>query len=266
MRRFLAIFLLALAWVTVVHAQVQDNPDDFNDYEFEDEFDFTEALPEVQPEASPDLLNRWLYLGLRGGGSFRFHTLPELTMDYYSYMPGLTYEVAFQAAFRFLPFMSVQAEAVFTHDRAKFRGTESHQLGDRSWFIYYTDTYSSTSLMFPLTVKFPLVAAPYIVAPFVGAYWAMPLGKMTLASNIASRPTGEFDYKLSGHFGLTAGVDLGINLGPGILFLDARYGGDFGEVVIQVGDSKITYKRVMLSLSIGYEIALLDKKQGARGN
>jgi hypothetical protein len=240
MRRILIGFFFVVAWVGVVSAQTQGGR-----------------------EARGDPLNRWLYVGMRGGGSFRFYTLPELTRDYSSTVPDLSPEASFHFAFRFLPFMSVQAEAVITHDRARFRGPEYHRssVTGESWFIFYVDTYRSTSLLFPLTVKFPLVFDPYIISPFGGAYYALPLGKATLNSNIATRKTGEFDYDLTGRFGLTAGVDLGIRLGPGVLFLDARYSGDLGETYIEVEERNIVgYRRGMLSFSIGYEMALLDKK------
>ncbi|MDR0450779.1 MAG: hypothetical protein LBH26_05910 [Treponema sp.] len=220
------------------------------------------------PQVKNDPLDNWLYLGLRAGGSFRFYTLPELTKDYYFNSPlDFTYEASFQVAFKFLPFMSVQAEAVFTQDSAKFQGPEYHQSASgESWHIFYTDRYSSMSLLFPVTIKFPLVFDPYIISPFGGVYMALPLGKMRLDSNIATRKIGEFDYDLNGYFGLTAGVDLGIRVGPGILFLDARYSSDLGETIVRIDDGSIvSYRRAMLSFSLGYELALLNKKRRVGG-
>jgi hypothetical protein len=220
--------------------------------------------PALEPK-NDILLNYWLYMGLRGGGSFRFYTLPALTKDYYSDAPlDFSFEVSLQAAFKFLPFMSLQAEMVLTHDSAKFRGPEYHQSASgESWHIFYTDSYSSTSLLFPVTVKFPLALGPYIISPFGGIYWTLPLGRMALDSNIATRKTGMFSYGLTGYLGLTAGLDLGMRLGPGIIFLDTRYSGDLGETVVWIDRDMVSYKRAMLSLSIGYELALLNK--GRRG-
>jgi hypothetical protein len=221
------------------------------------------AIFGLQHDSKPDPLNNWLYAGMRGGGSFRSYTLPESTKDHYSRaLVDLSYEASFQAAFKFLPFMSVQAEAVFTQDRAKLQGSGYENEGGASWHTFYTDSYTSTSLLFPLTVKFPLVIDPYVISPFCGAYWTLSLGSMMLDSNISTRKTGEFDYDLTGRFGLTAGVDLGIRLGPGILFLDTRYDGDFGETVTQMDDgTEIHYKRAMLSISIGYELGLVKKRR-----
>jgi hypothetical protein len=248
------------AMVSWIFSHIPEEDGDSRVYEAADTTGYT---PGPQYDAQNDILNRWLYAGLRGGGSFRFYTLPEFTKDYPSDTPNaFSYEISFQFAFRFLPFMSIQAEAVFTQDRANFQGAGYYnEPGGISWHIFYTDRYTSTSLLFPLTVKFPLVLDPYIISPFGGIYWALPLGKMTLDSNIANRKTGEFDYDLTGRFGITAGVDLGMRLGPGILFLDARYGSDFGETLIQIDDgTTIRYKRAMLSISIGYELALMSKR------
>jgi hypothetical protein len=217
--------------------------------------------------AADDLFDRWLYVGLRGGGSFRFYTLSESAKDYHSAGSNdFSYEGSIQAACKFLPFMSVQAEVVFTQDRAKFQGSGYYNdPNNTSWQIFYTDNYTSTSFLFPLTVKFPLVFDPYIISPFGGAYVTLPLGRITRDSNIAVRNTGDFDHNLTGYFGLTAGVDLGMKLGPGIFFLDLRYGSDLGETLISLGEGNtVRYRRAMLSISVGYELALLSKKAASR--
>jgi hypothetical protein len=253
MRRILAVFIFTTTLAAVLYAQ--DDP-----YET----DYTENsryASGLQHEADDDPFNRWLYTGLRGGGSLRFYTLPEFSMDYYSNVPDLSYEASFHIAFKFLPFMSIQAEAVYTRDRARFRRLEYNQDNDKTWFLFYTDSYISASLLFPITLKFPLVFDHYIISPLGGVYWALPLGNMTLDSNIPASKIGEFYYDLTGSFGLTVGVDLGIRLGPGILFLDVRYGCDLGETFIKTNDENlVSYQRVMASFSIGYELALVDKR------
>jgi hypothetical protein len=224
--------------------------------------------PVPQYEVLKDPLNSWLYAGLRGGGSFRSYAPQESAGEYYSdALRDFSYEASFQAAFRFLPFMSIQAEAVYTRDSAKFQGYEYREADGRSWHIFYTDSYTSASLLFPLTLKIPITFDPYILSFFGGVYWALPLGKITLDSNIEDRETGKLNYDLTGNLGLAAGVDLGIRLGQGILFLDARYNGDFRETVIEIADgTTISYKRAMLSISIGYELVLINKKQHIGGN
>jgi hypothetical protein len=121
--------------------------------------------------------------------------------------------------------------------------------------------------MFPLTLKFPLVFEPYLVTPFAGAYLALPLGRMNLETTNTTGKDGSFVYRLTMALGMTLGIDLGVRLGPGILFLDLRYNGDFGETIIQMDDgSTRSYKRAMMSFSIGYELALLSKRRRTGGN
>jgi hypothetical protein len=214
-----------------------------------------------------DPLNRRLYLGLRAGGSLRFYTLPKLVKNYSSNSTqGFTYEIGFKAEFRFLSFMSVQLEAIFTRDSAPFRAPIFQMLDDEIRYIYYTDTYNSLSMMFPLTVKFPLQFKPFIISPFGGVYLALPLGQMTIESSDLGPNAmgGSFEYGLTTALGFTLGADFGIRMGPGILFLDLRYSGDLGTTVIQV-DSGREYKRGMLSFSIGYELAWINKKRRTGG-
>jgi hypothetical protein len=221
-----------------------------------------------QYEVRDDPLNRWMYVGLRGGGSFRFYRLPKVVQDYSSHLSlGFTYEIGLQFGFRFLSFMSIQAEAIFTKDRAPFRVSKFNMADDEIRYIYYTDTYNSKSLMFPVTLKFPLIFDPYIVTPFGGAYIAVPLGRMNLETTNTTGKDGSFEYGLTMHLGMTLGVDLGVRVGPGILFLDLRYNGDFGETLIRmdVGNTR-SYKRAMMSFSIGYELALVNKRRRIGGN
>jgi hypothetical protein len=221
-----------------------------------------------QYEVINDPLNRWLYVGFRAGGSFRFYTLPKLVQDYSSnFTQGFSYELALHFGVRFLSFMSIQLEAIFTQDHAPFRGPKFNLLEDEIRYIYYTDSYNSKSLMFPVTLKFPLAFEPYMVTPFGGVYLALPLGQMELETTNTTGKSGTFEYGLTMALGITVGVDLGMRLGPGVLFLDLRYGGDFGETIIQMDDGTTrSYKRAMLSFSIGYELAILNKKRRTGGN
>jgi hypothetical protein len=221
-----------------------------------------------QYEVINDPLNRWLYVGGRVGGSLRFYTLPQLVQDYSSnFTQGFSYEVALQFGFRFLSFMSIQAEAIFTQDQAPFRAPKFNMLDDEIRYIYYTDSYNSKSLMFPVTLKFPLAFEPYMVTPFGGIYLALPLGQMSLETSNINGKNGTFEYGLTMGLGLTMGVDLGLRLGPGVLFLDIRYSGDFGDTVIQMDDGTTrSYNRKMLSFSIGYELAIFNKKRRIGGS
>ncbi|MDR1949620.1 MAG: outer membrane beta-barrel protein [Spirochaetaceae bacterium] len=208
-----------------------------------------------------DPLNRWLYLGVRMGGSFRFYGLPKVVSDYSSnYTQGFTYEAAFQVGFRFLPFLSVQGELIFTQDNAPFRGPKFLVSEDEIRYIYFTDNYISSSLMLPILVKFHVNKDPFMISPFGGIYFAIPLGELEFQSSEDGSTSQKYEYALSSAMGIAVGVNGGLRLGPGILFLDLRYAFDMGRTMIAMGDGR-EYTRSMLSFALGYELALINKKR-----
>jgi hypothetical protein len=214
--------------------------------------------PNEQPK---DPLNRWLYFGVRFGGSLRFYGLPKVVEDYSSnFTQGFTYEAAAHIGFRFLPFLSVQGEVIFTQDNAPFRGPKVILTDQEIRYIFFTDNYVSSSLMIPALLKFHIIKPPFIISPFGGVYWVIPLGLMefeTTREGVSSQP---YEYTLSPALGITAGLNAGLRLGPGILFIDLRYGFDLGKTVIHMEIDR-EYTRKMLSFSLGYELALINKKK-----
>jgi hypothetical protein len=211
-----------------------------------------------------DPLNRWWYLGLRFGGSVRSYVLPRrddrLTSNY---TQGVSFEAAFQAGWRFLPFLSVQAELIFTQDEALFRVPEPIQNGTSYQFISYSDSYRSTSLMLPVLLKFHIRRDPFLISPIAGLYFAIPVGQMEY-DNAMDNEVGTYDYTINPGLGIVVGLDVGIEMGPGIMFLDVRYGGDMGITSASVERNgeygNMRYTRSMFSFSLGYELALANKK------
>jgi hypothetical protein len=61
-------------------------------------------------------------------------------------------------------------------------------------------------------------------------------------------------YSYTVPLGVTAGADLGMHLGPGLLFLDIRYSLDFGTN--ESDNSIATFRRNMVSFSLGYKYGL----------
>jgi hypothetical protein len=58
------------------------------------------------------------------------------------------------------------------------------------------------------------------------------------------------------------GIAVAFPVGSGMLFADIRYAGDLGEPKLQNGLS--TYRRNMLSISIGYEFGFFKKTGSAK--
>ncbi|MDR2403268.1 MAG: outer membrane beta-barrel protein [Spirochaetaceae bacterium] len=216
---------------------------------------------ESRSEQLTDPLNRWLYIGARFGGSIRFYGLPKVVKDYSSnYTQGFSFEVAVQVGFRFLSFLSVQGEIIYTQDNAPFRGPMFVMTNEEIRYIYFTDNYTSSSLMIPIVVKFHVNKSPFIISPFGGVYWAIPLGLLKFETTKEGEASQQYEYNLSSALGIAVGLDAGLRLGPGILFVDVRYAFDLGKTMIAMEDGR-EYTRSMLSFSLGYELALLNKKK-----
>jgi hypothetical protein len=63
-----------------------------------------------------------------------------------------------------------------------------------------------------------------------------------------------------------AGGSVGVKIGPGILFADIRYWGDFSGTKIEGSDFTLEpYRRSMLSFGIGYEIGLFTMRDNTGG-
>jgi hypothetical protein len=228
----------------------------------------------------------WLYLGARAGYSSRYFTLSSELKDDRKYIEsrgrGDSFEAAIQVAGQVLPFLSVQAEAIFAKDKAPFRGyrEEDTSEGDENEkkLKLFEDTFESMSLTLPIMVKGTFWFDRFLVAPMAGLYLTLPLGKMNGpvmvpklddAGNAVTNDDGEelFEpkdadtpFKYSVPLGFTAGATLGMRLGPGNLFLDARYSIDFGKTVLKLEQETTVYRRSSLSVSLGYEFGLLKKK------
>jgi hypothetical protein len=168
-----------------------------------------------------------VYLGPRTGYSTRFYRAPSGT----DYVERTNLASAFQlgayVSFRPKPFLSIQAEVLFTMDFASFTGFTGTSLN-------HTE-YRFASLMFPLTLGAFLRIGPAFVAPLAGVYAVLPLGDFT----VSPLPLG-----------FTAGVEAGAQLRWGTIFLDIRYAADFGETHLDDGTS--LFRRSMVAISLGY--------------
>jgi hypothetical protein len=268
---FLLLFLYILLFVPIRAAAQAESPDAQTESPAVPEEERTEAemTDENGAESSDkpkfetlnDPLNRWLYLGLRMGGAVRFYTLPPKVELYTSnYAQGLSFEAAFQAGFRFLSFMSLQGEVIFTHDKALFRRSFTNEDPDKAKsYVTATDDFSSLSLMFPVLLKFHLRRDPFLISPFAGAYWIIPLGQIEQGSTEMD-DTISYDYSYEPSMGIMGGLAFGFLVGPGDVFVDLRFSLDLGDTVIQMTPD-MSYKRAGFSLTAGYEFALFNKKR-----
>jgi hypothetical protein len=231
-----------------------------------DEYELGLRKEEPEDDTSPDSeewKHKWLYLGIKGGLTSRFY-LSALPADITEAdKSSLGFEAGLQAAVQFLPNFAVQVEALFTMDKAKFNYIE-HQpdTNEADGALLRVDhdwEYSSYSLNIPVLIKLPFRPHRFLVAPYAGIYVTLPIGQMT-HYNGKTGAEESFDWKNTLPIGYIAGFDLGIKLGPGVLFTDIRYAADIGRAARDSGD---LYTRHGLSFSLGYEIGLISKKRRA---
>ena len=191
------------------------------------------------------------YLGLRAGGhlnTFTFQTSGD-------YEPGLRLafsgEGAVLAEFRIARLLSLQAEAIFIYNA--FEAGKKTQNGVQ--VIHSTDTFWHLSLMFPLLIKVPVEVGRFTLSPFAGGYYTMALGPM----NRVDEDGGTYSYNMDLPFGISLGIDMGLVLGPGEIFVGLRFDQDLGITTAE-GRNGPQYSRNRIGLSLGYEF-LLGKKR-----
>jgi hypothetical protein len=213
----------------------------------------------AQPASAPKLVipQYWLYLGFRAGYSGRTYVKPS-SVDLYieSKTVGSSFEVGVQASFQPLSFLAIQAEGLFTMDNSPFRAYV--RPGDIGNYNLVSHEYRSFSLMFPVVLKGTFRPNRFLIAPLAGVYFIVPMGTMTIPESATS------DYSYVPSMGFTAGIQLGMKLGPGNIFVDTRYAADLGDVELAApfnGDKgKALYRRSMVSVSLGYEWGFFKKK------
>jgi TolB-like protein len=187
----------------------------------------------------------WLFVGARGGASMRLYTLSaDVKGDVEP--NSIAIEAGAQVGLQITNFLAFQVEALFTTDKLSYSGEGFKEA-----------SFQYSSLMFPALLKLTFRPATFLVAAFGGVYITMPLGDMQFESDVDESAA----YTPSVPLGYLGGVNIGIKLGPGVLFLDARYAAELGGTSINDGKGDLNvFSRGMISLSLGYELGLINKK------
>jgi hypothetical protein len=187
---------------------------------------------------------RRLYLGLRGGAAFNTYSIPQGTRTYEGGLSrSFSYEAALLAEFRFLRFLSLRLEAIFSQDT--FQAVESG--GDGTY-----NKFKPILLNFPLLVKMPIDFENFDISIYTGIYGTLPLGNMKVETSSLNKT---YNYKIAPPFGVSFGVDLGFPLGPGNLLFDLRYNRDLGVTNVQ-SINRMQYTLERIGLSLGYKFLL----------
>jgi hypothetical protein len=196
--------------------------------------------------------NSRIYAGARLGGSPRFYGLsPDVGPG--TAKAGGAFEIALHGSFYLLNRFGVEAglqtELWFGTDTVSYTGTDDG--GD------FTASFTSSTLEIPLLAKlWYRMSNKFVISLFTGPYFSIPLGELEYDNG-----SGTDSYKANIPAGWLIGIAPGIRLGPGTLFADIRYGGDFGKT--SISDSKgvlSVYSRNMASFTLGYEFGFMKRR------
>jgi hypothetical protein len=148
---------------------------------------------------------------------------------------GMSFDFAFQAGVNIFPNFSVQTEVAVTSDEAT--------QGEKAY------TFKSTSMQIPLLLGLTTRPGTFVLSAFGGPYVSVPLSVEASAS-----PGGGTNAL----FGLVGGLKGGMNLGPGVLFVDYRYWKDLEDTTLRIPNTTTVYRRSMHAFSLGYEMSFID--------
>jgi TolB-like protein len=194
----------------------------------------------------PPWANKWLYIGVRGGGSLGFFTLSDDIEGEAGAIP-FGFEAGAQAGLQIARFLAVQVEALLSQDSFEYTSSD---------WGNYVSSFTSRSLMLPVLAKFTWRSTRFLFALYGGGHMTIPFGRMDYKSNLDE--SGSYQFAVPA--GVTGGADFGVKLGPGVLFLDARYSRDLGNTSISDdGGTLSVYSRGKASISLGYEFGVIDK-------
>lgn len=205
-------------------------------------------LADPSPLPGPAGRPEWLYLGIRGGGSSRVYNTGTDPGVF-----GLTLEGGVHVA---VPFPVPRASNPWFYIELQAEGSFTMDTDISNDFRYF-------SLMFPLLLRFNFNTGALMLAPYGGAYFALPLMEAHVKSDSGTEDDVEyhFDGPLSpyGGLGWIVGIGFGFRLGPGNLFFDARFSQDIGKTIVDGGAVPLS-TRNMVTLSVGYELGLFKRK------
>jgi TolB-like protein len=205
--------------------------------------------------------NKRFYAGIRPGFSVHFYNIEDGEYHNGSVNNGVSFDIAAQFAVQMHPLFALQLELIGTADSASISDTKAVADEAGNFLYNYESAYGFNyqSMIIPVLAKFTLRPDIFSLALFGGAFFSIPLGSINYSDSYLDQ-----DEKRTAtpNPGWVAGVNAGIKLGPGVIFLDMRYMGDFTATKVQGGGRTAElFKRSMTAFSIGYEIGFINIKK-----
>jgi hypothetical protein len=200
--------------------------------------------------------DKWLYIGPQGAFAARLYQGEAANNQFLTEAPLSvtgTFEAGVRAEVQFLAFptqgvffsFSLETGADFTMDLVSYK--------DYTWAGDIVNPFEGVdqeardwSFTFPALLKFNIKPRNVATSFYGGGYFILPM-KETL--------------KYENPWGVMGGFSLGINAGPGLVFLDFHYAHDLGFRTFHTPTQGIDvqYTRDAFAFSVGYRFGLIDR-------
>jgi hypothetical protein len=205
--------------------------------------------------------DNWLYIGGRLGGSVHFYQLGDYDIKNHG-----SFDFAIQISVPLLKNFGIQAELMYSAEEVVFSDEVNVRVSSGyGGYSTYPGTVEAkvriSEFMIPVLLKYNYEFGIFNVSGLFGPFFTIPAGKAEYTETLTfSVYSDEFKthYDAEDIFGLMAGLNFGVKLGPGTLFLDLRYAID--NDMIKVDGDRFAHRN-FLPVSIGYEFGLLPKKR-----
>jgi hypothetical protein len=205
--------------------------------------------------------DNWLYIGVRLGGSVHFYQLGDCDIKNHS-----SFDFAIQLSMPLLKNFGIQTELLYSTEEAVFSDEVTVRINDYYGYTTYPGTIvinaKYSEFMIPVLLKYKYEFGIFNIAGLFGPFFTIPLGRLEYTEELTYSGISLGEYKdnfdVEDIFGVMLGLNFGMKLGPGTMFLDIRYAVDNDSIKID-GDRLV--HRNFLPVSIGYELGLLPKKR-----
>jgi hypothetical protein len=155
---------------------------------------------------------------------------------------------------------SLQTGFLYTTDIMTVSGQKNvyDNLGVLKYSYNTVESFSIKSLLIPLLAGINFYPSVFSLSFYGGLYMDIPVTGVYKDSFAGTEETFNRNVVL----GYAIGGSAGIKLGPGIMFCDLRYMGDFTQAKATANNKVVgIYKRHIVAFGIGYKIGFINQER-----
>jgi TolB-like protein len=201
-----------------------------------------------------------LYLGAAPGFSIHLFNTDGTDYDGEKGSGSLSFDGTFITEFFINESFSLQTGLSYASDTMTISGQKNvyDNFGNLKYSYNIQRSFSTKSLSVPLLAGISFYPSIFSLGIYGGLYVDIPVSSV-YKDSIAKT---EIIFKRNLLFGYITGGSAGIKLGPGIMFFDLRYRGDFTKAKTTVNNIPMEmYKRHIIAFGIGYKFGLINRKR-----